>query len=857
MNEVIEAIHCQTDKPYYDGKKSWDSYEDIDHYREPRNDKAPMLVTLDIESDTEGAQKPIFVCVYDEEARKVYIGQDYRASPEELQDPEVVKDIVRDEFEPFESVTVEHTFNAEMGFIEGILKDIQEFNSHNEVQKGLCGHNVFFDLGLTGSPDASILEFDQVDDEWDGAISYNEWSLLHKRAGADGRLYGFRHKLKPEYIEVVDTMAVSKSIRMGASLEDVADNLDIDYIDVEDEEHGKLTEEYIRYNVNDVITTHKIAKRQREVINDNFSSNINLSKVFSSASISKEKMREMGYNRTHYEEEAMGICSSAYYGGQTECLTAGDKVEGVDYTDILSQYPTGCALTNVWKYMRAERVWAEEVDVEKLPTPSIEDFKNPKTWEDVEQYYVMVEAKNAKLPIRTQAGDTNTTSVYKGRITTNESVTYHYMDVLGALMYGEGEIEIKKAFQMKYEGEQELEDVEIGGTEIDANDNLMKRIIEERKRIQKQNREAGIGNAEGKNEDTLALKIIANSLYGVSAERLVEQSENKDGIIKRHDKAGTFYNPHTATTITASGRLMLTIGEIIALENGGDFHYCDTDSLIIDNSVSDEVRNYFNENLNPYDGQAGELDVLEIEVEDDLKLENVTYFGWDVKKYCILDKEDNIIMKKQHGLGHYSTFQGSEGKKRTKQFWASLMKQVGFDTATETLPEEVLNEYVSWQSSASTEVVRKRMSDLIGEQVRYGDFLERTISVEDGNIVIYCSTSLDMDNVIKITRTAEDQAEIEVVDSIDKTNLKTVDDVLDQWSLQGAEGGRNAYEIVGIQKVTKEATDIVDLWDSVIFTALESTKDIDFDLFNTNKERKQKAELRKLKSEDIHLDDFM
>lgn len=816
-----QTEHCQTMKPRYDGVKSWsENGDEVNHVVESHVSGDTTKVVFDVETNAKPPQKPVFAVVYDDAAETVYVAHSKIDSGSDLFSDEIIE-VVRDEFSEhgIDEVTIEYSSHIGVSWFSDVLSMIDDHNMSvgvDGVHKELVAHNALFDIGMLGKNDDELIGDVFDADRIDGVVSCNDWSIGHAKAGAYGRIFNFKRNLDSRPINVFDTQTVAESTRRPKGLEDLCEHYGVRYHEDENQEHGKVTEQYIRYNVNDVLATLEVSKCLETTLSDEFGCDtfaLPGSRVYSSASIAKQKLRELGYNRVHYSERAAEICSAGYFGGQTEALTPGKMVDDVTYTDFLSQYPTASALTDVWEFMQCERVEMREVSVDELPKPSLDEFKKPETWGRVSNYYVAVSGDEALLPVRAQLSNVDTTRVYKANVTHESSVVLHYMDVIGALLHGEGSVEIHSAFEMVPVGFQsnlllngDARETTIGGTTVKSTENLMQRGIEERKRVQFEEND---GEKDGR---TLALKVVSNSLYGVGAERVVEK-EVIDGDVRKHDEAGTFYSPHMAATCTATGRLMLTIGEVVAGEGGGELHYCDTDSLVVDESVTDDVIGFFND-LNPYNGYAGELDFLEVEDADGVPLRGVSILSIGVKKYCVV-KDGRIVMNKEHGLGHYKQFRGDT----VKRFWSSLVESLTTCDVRDTgLLSDELPQPVFWQTSASTAMIRRQMQDLHGFPVRYGDFVERTITLSEGCEKQYVGLG---DEWLVINHTTGGVERVS--GSIDMLGVKRVSDVLNGWVRKGiaSECGRRSVVITGTRKVTKEATDVADAWNKRLREHLE------------------------------------
>ncbi len=864
-----EKTHHYTGCPKYETEQrqnqysyldDWDSDKNINHTRQVpyEQDENYEPLVLDIESNASYPQKPILVVAYYPRLKKLWIGYNWKDGTcgNYGKGKEEVLKIVAKEFEK-EGYGVDRKLSEiHTTVTTNFMRTILNFVDNREENIEIVGHNVFYDLGILGKTnDHRLTQGQDSKNRYDGVIQYQDWEILHRRAGAKGRLYTVRkiQGKKPVYrnIKIADTQVVADSIRHNTKLEKLSNQLNINYVD-NATEHGTLTDEYIKYNANDVRATLECYNKLKDYIRNTMKTEIPLNKLFSSASIGKDVMKNMEYDRVHYQKQAMSICSNSYYGGSTEALKKGEIIDNVSYMDVLSQYPTASKLTDVWKFMQAEKVECHEVDLSDTQFPTdLEEWTNKETWEKWANTYCLVDVDNSIIPVRVNDNQTDMTSVKKAKCTTKEKVMLHAYDVIASMMYNNknrnnnnnGNIEIVKSWEMTIESKQKLSHESIGKTIIEKDENVMSKCIDERKRVQYEI------NNDSKDENTLALKIVANSLYGVSAERIVEEIKRGKKVQDRFDKAGTYYNPHVASTITSAGRFMLTLGELVAEENGGELLYCDTDSFIVPSEVESELLEYFNEKMeNPYDGYAKDLDLLEIEDKEikyenkeneTVEMSNVSLFAGDTKKYCILRKvkEYNSSIKdkyeivdfKEHGLGHYKQLRS---KDKIKKFWSTLLQkpEFGYNISNNKLSKKELDELVTWQYTCSTYNMRQFLDQLTEGNVRYGDFVETTISLDnEGNMTSYVSLNFDdMDQYWKVVKNEElEVAEIEKVDHIDKSDQKTVEDIADQWVGNilhpDNTNGREHIEITETQKVTKEATSVKDAIQNILFGTIAYT----------------------------------
>lgn len=847
-----EIVHKHTTRPYYRDSESnnrkyirnWPDASDgtIDHTvsRSERDESYPVV--FDIETTAETPQRPILATVYDSKSKRLTINYYKGYDGAKFTDSEL--EAFAESFEsrgyPVDKFEVRNAPTSRW-FETNVLRPIAR-----DDDRVLVAHNAFFDMGLLSRPNDDLVYHEKVDtDKYDGAFQYHDITCLHHRAGAHGRMYHFMNPNTGEIfrIPVADTQTVCKALFLPASLENAADHFGVSYYEDEDQEHGNLTLQYVEYNVDDVAATLDLFYALKGRMRDGFNTDMPLSSIYSTASVAKDILGRMNYDRVHYTENALETIAPAYFGGNTEALAVGEVVDDITYMDILSQYPTVSALTDVWRYMQAEQVDIREIDPEILPDPEPEQLREPDTWRECSDYYVVLKADGEILPIRTEIENGETTRVYNAEVTHDEATTHHYFDYLAAQLHADGDadIEIVAAFEAMKDGRQSLTSTSVGGTQIGAYDNLMKRGIEERKRIQYK------VNGGEKDERTLSLKIMANASYGITAERVVaELNEPDDMDHQRHDIAGKYYNPHVASTITAGGRLQLALGEHAARHAGGQLYYCDTDSLMVDSKVSDATAEAF-EALNPYDGVAGEKTVLEIEdatlsiaqaersglpiVETDesddeaeVLLDGCRLFAAGEKKYAILGQNNEVVKFTEHGLGHYKNFRGGIDIDR---FWSQVMWHCGIESPTDRLYVDEESEIVRWQTAATTSVSRKLIEQKLDEEVRYGDFIERTINEKDGSN--YLGIDLD-EQAIRVTQDEDGGWSVERVDNIETAGLKTVSDVVRDFYIDVCNGSRARpnVRVTGKSVVTKEASDIKDAWEKMLTHVLENIR---LDLF--------------------------
>lgn len=772
-------------------------------------------VVIDIETTASPPQRPIIMVAYDTYDETAIIAVNFDEINRDVQDMDDISDAVVDGLT--NHVTVDDTYNEIITdkTLERIITNIVDFNrSHknndSNDRKCIAAHNALFDVGIMGHRRDDLIDEDYrfKRGDVDGVIEYGDIKIGHKSAGAHGRIYQVYDNMTPVRVPVIDTMTVAKSVWLPPSLSDLGDALGVDVTDA-DTHNGTLSDDYAEYCGDDVGATTNIIYELREYLDTNFSISDPIHRIYSSAGLAKSKILEAGYTPVDYTDDALDIITPSYFGGQTEALRPGEIVENVDYADILSQYPTVSALTGVWEFMRAERVEIERIyHGIDYTLPDLDELKNPDVWDDLSNIYCVVEAEDALLPVRTTLESNENTKIYKAQTTHDdgEGTIHHIYDVIGAMILSDdgANIDIKssyKAIPTNLKTNDELNAIKIGGTEIGAGENVMKKGIEERKRIQYE-----INGGE-KDEKTKALKIVANSIYGITAERILEKEYDDDGDIdNRQDVAGIFYNPAVASTITAGGRLMLSIAEAITDRADGDMVYCDTDSVVVTDGT-DDIVNYFDK-LNPYDGIAGDLDVMEVEYS------SIDIIQIGVKKYALISDAE-IIEAKSHGIGHFRELRDYN---MIKKFWSELINMLT-DTKIKTpsLSNDDMSAIVSWETSVSSYHTADIIDNYLDESVRYGDFAVRSVKTSDGESNMYIW--LDRDYILQIS----EDGDIDIIDSLDNAEIKTVRDVLSDWYMMTLSNkpGRPTVTITNQSKICKEAIDIKQSWDRHFDTAFQ------------------------------------
>jgi hypothetical protein len=438
------------------------------------------------------------------------------------------------------------------------------------------------------------------------------------------------------------------------------------------EEHGKITKEYIDYNLNDVKITAELyesALQRYKIFNLKEEPN----KLYSPASIGKAYLRKIGIRpfikcNPDFPREILGYVMSTYYGGRTE-VRMRNKAIPITYLDFTSMYPTVYSLLKLDNFMKAEKINylhdKENTNNVKafVKSVKIEDLRTKETWLKNEMHSIVkVRPKDDILPVRMEySGAVKNIGI--NYLTSDKALWYTIQDAIASKILSGKEPEIIDAITFIPEGVQDgLKDVKISNITISAKDDFIRTLIEERMRVKKSKR-------ADKDQIQLILKIIANATsYGIyieeNAESLAREAEVDVYSVDKFtcktikiEKNGLYFNPIIATLITGSARLILAMAEKIADEKGY-LAYCDTDSIFVAPNTTKYIQEFFKP-LNPY---SHDVEMFKIEEDDNNKpLDNVIFYGISAKRYCLFDTNNGEITIRKysaHGLGHLLNING-------------------------------------------------------------------------------------------------------------------------------------------------------------------------------------------------------
>lgn len=453
----------------------------------------------------------------------------------------------------------------------------------------------------------------------------------------------------------------------GHTLQSACEEFDVEHGKNTVKRHGLVTEEYIQYNLRDVLATSELAIKLLDEY-EKHPINLQVTKAYSPASIGKAYLRAMSIppilERQPFPKRYIGHAQSAFFGGRTSANIRKVAVPVV-YTDFLSMYPTVNSLMNLWKFVTAEKVAVEEHCAE-----AIHDWLarlNPQLlfqqqiWKELPAF-VQVIPNGDILPSRGRySPETNDWQVainylYAGQAKQNRALWFSLPDVAASVLLTGRVPTIVDAFRLIPKGKLKgLIATKVRGMiDVDpAEEDFFRVVIQQRMALENRTDLSKVEQSRLKK----ALKVLANAAsYGIYAEMHRLESEQKVKLtgygldaepficrVAHPDEPGKYCFPPIASLITGAARLMLALLEHCVTEFGGTYAMEDTDSMAIvatehggqvpcpggplharggRNNVTaltwdqvDEISKRFKD-LNPYSGEAGKGSILKIEADN-------------------------------------------------------------------------------------------------------------------------------------------------------------------------------------------------------------------------------------------------
>ena len=469
-------------------------------------------------------------------------------------------------------------------------------------------------------------------------------------------------------------------------------------------QRGVITPSYIGYCRQDVAATAALYQ----------AADAELSKLqlpltgpyaYSPASLAKATLAGLGVKpvlerHPDTSPQLMGWAMSAFYGGRAECRIRKTPVP-VRLVDFTSTYPTLFALMNMWKYVTAEQITADDgpsvtSDVEQLLAKvSVDGCFDPTLWHQLVGYAQIVPDCDV-LPVRAKY-DPHSPSWGIGinPLSSAQPLWYALPDLVASTLLTGKPPTILRAVRLRPVGTVPgLTPLRLpGGRLVDPRTEDPFQVMTEQRQLVRHDPTL---DPEERDRVQLFLKITANAgAYGIWAEYnrqdLPAGHTSLVTVYGRHDQPftdrvsapetpGKFCYPPLAAVITASARLLLALLERCVTDEGGTWAMADTDSMgivatergglivcpggpyrkngkpavrALPYAQVDQIRERF-ASLNPYDQTAVPGTILKAEVD-------AYCYAIAAKRYALYRLDENghphLVPASEHqpcshGLGH-------------------------------------------------------------------------------------------------------------------------------------------------------------------------------------------------------------
>jgi hypothetical protein len=410
----------------------------------------------------------------------------------------------------------------------------------------------------------------------------------------------------------VDVAAIGSAMLGGRhSLADLAELLQTPTRKARVEQHGgKLTRNYVAYALTDTQVTWECYT----ALDTRFASyrlDTPLHKIYSEASIGKAHLRQMRLQpwlavNPDVPEWLIATIMETYFGGRTETRIRRVAMPGV-YTDVRAEYPTVFVLQKLWPFLTAQQInWTEEppeVIREQLAQLTLDGLLDPQFWPNLTRL-VLVEPDGDLLPTRSRQPGSTVANLAIARREGGPAQWFTYADVIDSWLDTRRIPHIRRVLRFTPGPHQHgLRPIQIAGRaefRVDpTTDDLIQRCVELRETIRAEQRHAAhqgdIQRAEALEAQQLAAEIVANSIaYGAPIEINTTQHRRPQPVTvyrpdgtsdqrssTRTEEPGSFFNPLVATLVAGAGRLLLGLIMRLVADRGGQYVFCDTDSLFI------------------------------------------------------------------------------------------------------------------------------------------------------------------------------------------------------------------------------------------------------------------------------------
>ena len=505
-------------------------------------------------------------------------------------------------------------------------------------------------------------------------------------------------------VKTIASALTSRSFTLGG----LAEFLETEHHKHSTDEHGgPLTKAYIAYAIEDVRVTWECYRKLFDRFETYELKQSRLSQILSEASLGKACLREMGIQpwremQPDFPDHLTGIIMSTYYGGRSE-VHLRRVISQVLYCDFLSMYPSVCTLMNLWRFVAAKGMqWRKRTEETSqfLQRVSLNDLQNPGIWNKLTSI-VQVMPDDDIFPVRAKYADERQATIGLNHLTRTEPLWFTLADCIAAKLLTGKCVKVRRALTFEpLDPQDDLKPIVIMGNanySIDpSREDFYRRTIDLRSSVEAKLKASMGSDAHRLDSEQNALKILANATsYGIFVELNVEELDERGQRMcygpsgepfaispSKVEEPGRYFDPLLGTLITGAARLMLAIGETLAVRSGLDWALCDTDSMALSKPQSMGNEEFLNRAksvcawfapLNPYEqkGPLFKIEDINYGIQGEKLKDELTplfCFAISAKRYVLfnLDADGRPIIRKAsaHGLGHLrAPYQKSEAPK--------------------------------------------------------------------------------------------------------------------------------------------------------------------------------------------------
>jgi hypothetical protein len=493
--------------------------------------------------------------------------------------------------------------------------------------------------------------------------------------------------------------------------------------------HGKITPEYLDYNLNDTFATYHLYLKMIDRLRK-FRLDIPPEKAFSPASLGKAYLRKMGIKsflekNPDFSPELLGHLMTTYYGGRSE-VRIRKKPTKVRLMDFTSLYPSLFSNVGLWNFVIADKIeWTDCTSqvLSLLADLDLQTLRERSIWKEMTTI-LQVQPDDDILPVRSHYSDKFDYTIGINHLTSTQPLWYALPDVVASKLLTGRPPKIIKAIKFTPHGKQEglLPIRIIGESTTNPDEDLFLKLRQLRRATQERRDRYAKGSSEYEALDVIQnqLKILANSTsYGIFIEVNTEGRKYETDVYglgehykcwaSKKESFGYFFNPIIATMATAGARLMLAMGEGWLQAHGGCYAFCDTDSLAVSPFHWKKLQQYF-EPLNPTPDEPYFLKLEKENYDEDGALRDLWFYGISAKRYVLYRLNENCdpvpVKWSSHGLGQLKHQHGSDWE---RTLWTNILLHAHGKITEEELLDKYSNDYAVAELSITTSNLLRRV----------------------------------------------------------------------------------------------------------------------------------------------------